>query len=375
MLSDPGLYVHLPWCVSKCPYCDFNSHAITGKPPMDAYIEALIIDLDDQVQRFQPEPFGSVFFGGGTPSLFSPAQIQRVLDAAQRLTGITATAEITLEANPGASEYSAFADYRDAGINRISLGVQSFANAQLQQLGRIHDAADAYRAIAAVQASGITQLNLDLMYGLPSQSVDLAVADVNAAIAAHPTHISHYNLTIEPNTLFAVHTPALPDDDSCYAMQVECQARLQDAGYSHYEVSAYARHNCAGRHNLNYWTFGDYLGIGAGAHGKISTGQQITRTSKPRHPAQYLANTTALAPRQIGADDRLFEFMLNRLRLNRPLVTAAAVATHALDAHSLSLQLEEARARGLMDEISPGTWQTTPTGKRFLNDLQEIFLP
>ncbi|MBN8480319.1 MAG: radical SAM family heme chaperone HemW, partial [Xanthomonadales bacterium] len=288
MIAPPlSLYVHIPWCVKKCPYCDFNSHAVREGIPQEAYVDALLADLDGDLADFGDaarRPLASVFFGGGTPSLFSPAAIARILDGVAARLAIVPGAEVTLETNPGTVEHGRFAGYREAGVNRISFGVQSFDDAMLHRLGRIHSADEATRAFAEARAAGFDAINLDLMYALPRQDLAGALADLERAIALAPEHISHYQLTLEPNTLFAAKPPPLPDSDSAWDMQEHGQALLAAHGYAQYEVSAYARagHRCA--HNLNYWTFGDYLGIGAGAHAKLSdaaTGT-IRRRAKQR---------------------------------------------------------------------------------------------
>ncbi|MEM7083383.1 MAG: radical SAM family heme chaperone HemW [Pseudomonadota bacterium] len=370
----PGLYVHLPWCIRKCPYCDFNSHAVRGTPPYDDYTAALCADLEHQAGRFAPSPFGSVFFGGGTPSLFDAPFIERVLDTAARVVGIEADAEITLEANPGAIEHGRFSDYRTAGVNRISLGVQSFATEQLARLGRIHSADEARRAVVAVQEAGFPELNLDLMYALPEQTLDMALTDIDTAIALAPTHLSHYQLTLEPNTMFALRPPKLPNDQASFDMQNECQNRLADNGFTQYEVSAYTRAE-PGRHNLNYWTFGDYLGIGAGAHGKISQAGQTHRTHKPKHPKQYLLEPTAITLETSSEDDVLFEFMLNRLRLNSTITTEELNAIDGYAEGQFGAKFDRASSKKLLIQQPDGGWSKTALGTRFLNDLQEIFLP
>ena len=287
MLVTPplSLYVHLPWCVRKCPYCDFNSHEQRGALQFDAYVDALIADLDFDLPLAWGRTVHSVFFGGGTPSLFPPAAIDRFLQQASARLRFAPDVEVTLETNPGTVEHGPFAGYRAAGVNRLSFGVQSFDDGCLQRLGRIHSSGDAERAVKAAQDAGFDNLNLDLMYALPGQSLAMALADVDRAIALQPTHLSHYQLTLEPNTVFAVRTPAgLPDEDAAWDMQEACQARLADAGFAQYEVSAYARAGRQCRHNLNYWQFGDYLGIGAGAHGKLSFAHRIVRQVRHREP-------------------------------------------------------------------------------------------
>ena len=286
-----GLYLHFPWCVRKCPYCDFNSHALRGEVPEADYVAALLRDLDADLESLgdRVRPASSAFLGGGTPSLFSGAAIGQVLDGVRQRLGFTDEAEITLEANPGTVDEAHFAGYRAAGVNRLSIGVQSFNPAHLQSLGRIHSRDDALRAMRVARGAGFENVNLDLMFGLPGQSADEALADLAQAIDLAPTHLSVYQLTLEPNTEFAARPPTLPDDDRIADMQAALQARLADAGYAQYEVSAYARPGRRSRHNLTYWTFGDYLGIGAGAHGKWTRDGQPRRRAKHKHPKTYLA--------------------------------------------------------------------------------------
>ncbi|MFK8029215.1 MAG: radical SAM family heme chaperone HemW [Gammaproteobacteria bacterium] len=375
MLPSPGLYVHLPWCVKKCPYCDFNSHAVRGKPPFEDYTDAVCADLEHQAGVYEPEPFGSVFFGGGTPSLFEPEHIERILNTAQKRVGIADSAEITLEANPGAIEHGSFKGYRSAGVNRISLGVQSFSTDQLRVLGRVHSADDAHKAAEAIHQADIPELNIDLMYGLPNQTQAMALADVDVALSLLPTHLSHYQLTIEPNTLFAVKAPELPDNETCFAMQEACQSKLDKAGFRQYEVSAYAREGFSGKHNVNYWTYGDYLGVGAGAHGKITTGTRVERTLKPKHPNQYLQDPLLVKTNSSSPEECLFEYMLNRLRLNAPIAPNDQIGSHWLKSADGAAKLDQAKALGLMEINTDGSWSKTALGSQFLNDLQEIFLP
>ncbi len=375
MLPAPGLYVHLPWCVKKCPYCDFNSHAVKDTPPYAEYADAVCADLKHQIGKWSPDAFGSVFLGGGTPSLFSPDHIGRILDTASRSAGIRSNAEITLEANPGAIEHGSFAGYRRAGVNRISLGVQSFGEHQLKALGRVHSADEAHRAIESIQGAGFEQVNIDLMYGLPDQNPDMALEDIETAIGLGPTHLSHYQLTIEPNTLFAVKTPQLPDSEECFDMQQQCQQRLASAGFRQYEVSAYAKTGCAGQHNLNYWRYGDYLGVGAGAHGKITLDARSSRTQKPKHPAQYLRDPLEMTIVESSPSEHLFEFMLNRLRLNEPIDKNEMESLWWLANPESLARFRLAEERGLMICDTAGAWSRSPLGERFLNDLQEIFLP
>ncbi len=383
--SPLSLYIHIPWCVRKCPYCDFNSHVQHGALPVDAYIDALLADLDRDLREHAgaigARALHSVFFGGGTPSLFMPAAIARILDGVAARIELPSTAEITLETNPGTVEHGRFDDYRAAGVNRISLGVQSFDDAALRRLGRIHGADEARRAARAAQDAGLANLNLDLMYALPQQTLAGALADIEQAIALEPAHISHYQLTLEPNTLFALRPPPLPDEDSAWDMQESCQAALAAAGYAQYEVSAYARatsRRCA--HNLNYWRFGDYLGIGAGAHGKLGSGvaPHIVRTSKYKMPRSYLdhaARGEALGTRtEVAASELPFEFMLNALRLNAGVERTLFGERTGLDEAVIAAPLARARARGWLDE-GPARIAASETGRRFLNDVIGLFLP
>ena len=382
MLTTPplSLYVHLPWCVRKCPYCDFNSHEGRGALPFEAYVDALLADLDHALPLAWGRTVHSVFFGGGTPSLFPPAAIDRFLQQASARLRFAPDVEVTLETNPGTVEHGPCAGYRAAGVNRLSFGVQSFDDGCLQRLGRIHSSGDAERAVKAAQDAGFDNLNLDLMYALPGQSLAMALADVDRAIALQPTHLSHYQLTLEPNTVFAVRTPAgLPDEDGAWDMQEACQARLAAAGFGQYEVSAYARAGRQCRHNLNYWQFGDYLGIGAGAHGKLTLGasQQVLRRWKLRHPAEYQAK--AGTPAAIGGDEVLtasrlpFDFMLNALRLNAGVPMAMFEARTGLPRAAIADHLATAHARGWL-EPDPDWLRPTELGRRFANDVIGLFL-
>ena len=376
-----SLYVHLPWCVRKCPYCDFNSHRAPESLPIGDYVRALLADLDRDLSDY-PElarrPISSVFFGGGTPSLFPPAAITDILDGANARLHFDASVEITLEANPGTTEHGRFEGYRQAGVNRISLGVQSFDEVMLRRLGRIHTSGEARRAALEVFAAGFEELNLDLMYALPDQDLAGALGDIEAAIELAPTHLSHYQLTIEPHTEFAARPPTLPDDELAYAMMGDCQARLAAAGYRQYETSAYARQGHECRHNLNYWRFGDYLGIGAGAHGKFRVESDIRRRWKHKHPRLWL--TAAGEAAAIGGDDALapgdlpFEFAMNALRLHEGFALADFERSTGQPADALDGPLRRAQERGLV-EIEAGRVFASELGRRFLNDLLTLFLP
>ncbi|MDR1076472.1 MAG: radical SAM family heme chaperone HemW [Xanthomonadaceae bacterium] len=382
MLTAPplSLYVHLPWCVRKCPYCDFNSHALQGAAPFDDYVDALIRDLEFDLPLVRGRELHSIFFGGGTPSLFPADAIDRFLQAAARRLTFAANIEITLEANPGAIEHDHFDRYLAAGINRLSFGIQSFDDGCLRRLGRIHDRQEAEAAVKSAQDAGLQNINLDLMYALPGQDPAMAERDLACAIALAPAHISHYQLTLEPNTLFAMRPPpGMPDDELAWDMQQRCQARLAAAGYAQYEISAYARPDRQCQHNLNYWRFGDYLGIGAGAHGKITldADQSLLRRWKLRHPASYLGK--AGTPHGIGGDeciamqDRPFEFMLNALRLNAGFNLTRFETRTGIERARIAPILAVAQNRGWLiqqdDHVMPTEW-----GRRFANDVISLFM-
>ncbi|MCZ6733672.1 MAG: radical SAM family heme chaperone HemW [Gammaproteobacteria bacterium] len=372
-----SLYIHLPWCVRKCPYCDFNSYRLGEELPEQAYIDALIRDLDQDLPRVWGRRIQSIFLGGGTPSLFSPESIDALLSAVRARLPFDAESEVTLEANPGTVDLGRFKGFREAGINRLSIGVQSFEEEKLRALGRMHGREEALRAADAARAAGFDNFNLDLMFGLPNQTVEQALADVRTAIDLAPDHLSVYQLTIEPNTAFYAAPPELPDDDIRWTMQQQLQEFLRDNEYQQYEVSAYAREGRRCNHNLNYWHFGDYLGIGAGAHGKISDAEGISRTRKINQPNAYIANAgTARGitdDRRLSWQDAIVEFMMNALRLTDgfpvPLFQERtglpiSVAMSALN----TAQREELLVRG--DQ----TIRPTDRGKRFLNDLLCLFL-
>ena len=321
MIEPPlSLYVHLPWCVRKCPYCDFNSHTAGDAPPKARYIEALLLDLEREATRAAGRTITTVFLGGGTPSLFTPQEIGRLLDGIEDRFDLAGDIEITLETNPGTVDCGAPAGYREAGVNRLSIGAQSFDDARLQSLGRIHSASDILSAVEAARSAGFDNINIDLMHALPGQDVSAALADLEQAVELQPEHISWYQLTLEPNTVFHARPPAnLPDDDLAFDIQQAGQHYLDSQGYLQYEVSAYARPGRECRHNLNYWTFGDYLATGAGAHGKVTTADGIYRYRKPANPLQYMKTMEVggtAAREAIAEHDRLFEFLLNALRLN-----------------------------------------------------------
>jgi oxygen-independent coproporphyrinogen-3 oxidase len=370
----------MPWCVRKCPYCDFNSHQLKSAQPDSGYIDALIRDLDTESPLLAGRSIDSIFFGGGTPSLFHPEDFQRLLQALRQRIDVSEDVEITLEANPGTIERGRFSGYRDAGINRVSLGAQTFAPRALELLGRIHTADDTHLAVQELRAAGLGNFNLDLMYSLPQQTLDEALADVNTACELNPAHISYYQLTLEPGTVFHARPPVLPDEETAWQIQTEGQRLLAVAGYVQYEVSAYAREGAQCRHNLNYWRFGDYLGLGAGAHGKLSIAVpgQILRTAKPKQPRDYQKSareaSTAFGERSfIATADLPFEFMLNALRLNEGFASQDFRYRTGLPLDSVEPALERAQQRGLL-EARAGGWRPTALGRRFLNDLQAGFL-
>jgi putative oxygen-independent coproporphyrinogen III oxidase len=415
---DPSLalYVHMPWCVRKCPYCDFNSHQLKSAAPDASYIDMLIRDFDAELPCLTGRRIDTVFFGGGTPSLFQPEDFSRLLGALRQRIAFGHGVEITMEANPGTIERGRFAGYREAGINRVSLGAQSFAPRALEVLGRIHSAEDTYRAVAELRAAKLDNFNLDLMYALPAQTLEEALRDVEIACALSPSHISYYQLTLEPGTVFHARPPQLPDEDAAWEIQTAGQKLLADAGYVQYEVSAYAREGARCRHNLNYWLFGDYLGIGAGAHGKISFAlpQRILRTVKPKQPREYqeqvLRASPGAAAAEAGAEaeggakaeagaaagvtagaggaapqaaigqssyivpkDLPFEFMLNALRLNEGFTVQDYRRQTGLGIESVLAKLAEGERRGLLAQQADA-WRPTELGRRFLNDLQASFL-
>ncbi|KRG66814.1 coproporphyrinogen III oxidase [Stenotrophomonas terrae] len=375
-----ALYVHLPWCVRKCPYCDFNSHAGKGELPFDAYIDALIRDLDQDLPLVWGRVVSSVFFGGGTPSLFPPEAIDRFLQQASARLRFAPNLEVTLETNPGTAEHGRFDRYRAAGVNRISFGIQTFNDEALQRLGRIHDSNEAERAVKLAQDAGYNNFNIDLMYALPQQTLAQAEYDLERAFALDPTHISHYQLTLEPNTVFFARPPqGIPDEDSAWDIQEHCQALLAERGYGQYEVSAYARDGWQCQHNLNYWRFGDYLGIGAGAHGKISSGaeQHVLRRWKHKHPQIFMDTAGSLASiggdEVIGAERLPFEYMLNLLRLHEGFNLRDFEARTGLARSVLLPSLTVAVERGWITN-SGEQWIPTELGRRFTNDVVELFL-
>ena len=382
MLELPplSLYIHLPWCLRKCPYCDFNSHELKGSFPADEYIEALLRDLELDLPLVWGRPVSSVFFGGGTPSLFGAAHFERLLSGCRARLPFNPGLEITLEANPGALERDRFAAYRDSGINRVSLGVQSFSDTALSSIGRIHGRAEVMQAVESLHAAGIENFNLDLMYALPGQQPAEAAEDIREAIACAPAHVSHYQLTLEPNTAFYAAPPALPDEELAWEMQEACGALLARSGFEQYEVSAWAQAGRECAHNLNYWRYGDYLGIGAGAHGKITLPAEraVKRRIRVRHPEswmQAIARGGGLAEdRLVPDEERSFEFFLNQLRLRRGVQKSQFEARTGLDWAMVSKRVDELLSKGLAVE-EKGWLVPTELGWRFSNESQAIFLP
>ncbi len=374
-----SLYVHLPWCVRKCPYCDFNSYAARSTAvPQDEYVAALLRDLEHDSSRINGRTVQTVFLGGGTPSLFSPEAIARLLAGIRARLDIAPDAEITLEVNPGTVDVARLCGYRAAGVNRLSIGIQSFDDAKLAALGRIHGHAEARAAVKAAQAAGFENFNLDLMFALPDQTPEQALADLRTAIRLMPAHLSVYQLTLEPGTPFYVKPPPLPDDDTAWSMQEAIQAELAQAGYRQYEVSNYARPGFECRHNLNYWTFGDYLGIGAGAHAKLTDDAGITRLWKRRQPRDYLAKAGTPAAvagqRRLTEAEACFEFMLNALRLKDGFPVPLFTARTGLPLARLEPILQQAHTCGLLARAA-GRLRATPLGMRFLDHLTAMFLP
>ncbi|WP_261816017.1 radical SAM family heme chaperone HemW [Vibrio gallicus] len=379
-----GLYVHIPWCVQKCPYCDFNSHALKGDIPEQVYIDALLEDLDTDLNEYsssiQSRSLTSIFIGGGTPSLISPQQIARLLNGVQARIPFATDIEVTMEANPGTIEAERFAQYVDAGITRISIGVQSFEQQKLERLGRIHGKDEAINAANLAHNIGLNSFNLDLMHGLPVQSIEQALTDLDKAIELAPPHLSWYQLTIEPNTLFYSKTPVLPDDDDLWDIFERGHQKLTDAGYVQYEISGYSKPGYQCQHNLNYWRFGDYLGIGCGSHGKLSFSDgQILRTTKLKHPRGYLsAYQNMVKPyldsvQQVAMEDRPFEFFMNRFRLIEPCPKQDFIATTGLEISVIQDTIEWAKQKAYLTETDTH-WQVTQKGKLFLNDLLEAFM-
>ena len=369
-----GLYIHVPWCVRKCPYCDFNSHSFTGPLPEDDYLDALLEDLRQDLALVRDRPVSTVFIGGGTPSLMSPAFYQRLFHRIGEWIAFTPDAEITLEANPGTVEQGRFRGFREAGINRLSIGIQSFNPHHLRQLGRIHDDNDARRAIESAFEAGFDNLNLDLMHGLPDQSPQQALADLDEALSWQTPHLSWYQLTLEPNTEFYSRPPALPEDDTLWSIWQAGRERLLAAGFDDYEVSAWARPGRPSRHNLNYWTFGDYLAVGAGAHGKMSLADgDILRYWKTRQPDAYLRRigSRTAGTQSIDPEERPLEFMMNALRLKEGVDEVLFRERTGLPLTTIAAILNQLRTDGLLD---PRRLQATERGRQVLNSVLERFL-
>ena len=379
-LPPLALYIHFPWCERKCPYCDFNSHQIKdGKSGFDEarYLKALIADLETELPRIWGRQVHSIFIGGGTPSLLSGSGMQELLSAVRARINLEPDAEITMEANPGSVETEKFATFAKAGINRVSLGIQSFQDEQLKALGRIHNGKEA-RAAIAIALEHFKSVNIDLMYGLPKQTLEQARDDIETALSFNTPHLSLYNLTLEPNTYFASFPPQLPNEETIDAIFEQNLALLSKAGYQRYEVSAYAKKGQECKHNLNYWRFGDYIGIGAGAHGKISFPDKVTRQLREKHPEQYMQametqGHALVEARDVTAQDLPFEFMLNVLRLSEGVQTITFSERTGLPLSMISKELSEASNKGLLDS-NPTVLKASEQGFRYLNNLQEIFL-
>lgn len=379
-LPPLSLYVHLPWCVRKCPYCDFNSHAVRGEIPGDEYVRALLKDLEEELPLVWGRPVHSIFFGGGTPSLFSAGQIETLLAGFRALLPLSPGVEVTLEANPGTIEHDSFTAYRESGVNRISLGVQSFDDQRLQDIGRIHGRQEVDHAVDSIHRSGIRNFNIDLMYALPGQSMEGAIADINAAIACEPTHLSHYQLTIEPNTEFHARPPALPDDEAAWDIQQECAVVLEQAGFDQYEISAWSQPEKQCLHNMNYWRYGDFLGIGAGAHGKITVPAEHSarRRVRLRHPRTWMERVweggSIAEDRLLEPSERVFEFFLNQLRLRGGVNKKHFRPRTGMDWGEVEERVRIAVDKGLLRDKG-GFLVPTDLGWRFSNEIQALFLP
>ena len=379
-LPPLSLYIHFPWCVQKCPYCDFNSHAMKDGIPERDYVRALIKDLENHLPAIWGRSIQSIFMGGGTPSLFSPESMDELMVNLRSLLNLKPDIEITMEANPGTVEQGKFIEFRAVGINRLSIGVQSFNEYHLHSLGRIHNRKDAIRAAEQAHHAGFDNFNLDLMFGLPQQSIEQALQDINIAIDLEASHISHYQLTIEPNTFFYNHPPTLPDDDRIWSMQEQCQTVLSERGFHHYEISAYARDKKQSQHNLNYWQFGDYIGIGAGAHGKISDAdkQTITRHWKHKNPRDYLQinerQSVLAGEKTLQENDLILEFMMNALRLRDGFDSELFTLHTGLGIETIERYLQQASDQGWL-HVDDSRIQPTERGLLFLNDLLALFVP
>lgn len=373
-LPPLSLYLHIPWCVQKCPYCDFNSHALKGEVPHDDYVAHLLADLDADVHLTSGRTIETIFIGGGTPSLLSSEAMQNLLDGVRARLPVSPNVEITMEANPGTVEADRFSGYQRAGVNRISIGVQSFSAEKLERLGRIHGPDEAKRAAHLATGLGLRSFNLDLMHGLPDQTLEQALDDLRQAIALNPPHLSWYQLTIEPNTLFAYKTPVLPDDDALWDIFEQGDQLLTAAGYQQYETSAYAKPGYQCQHNLNYWRFGDYLGIGCGAHGKLTQPDgSILRTVKTKHPRGYMQGRYMDKQHEVESKELPFEFFMNRFRLLEAAPREEFAIYTGLEENSIRQALDEAIAKEYLLETATH-WQITEKGKLFLNSLLELFL-
>jgi len=382
LLKNPplSLYVHMPWCVRKCPYCDFNSHTAPENLPAEAYIQALVADLEQDLPLVWGRPVQSIYFGGGTPSLFSAGHISEFLSAARARLDLVPGIEITLEANPGTIEHDSFTAYAQAGINRVSLGVQSFDDDMLKRIGRIHGRQEIDQSLRSLKSAGISNFNIDLMYALPGQSPARSMRDIESAINAGPAHISFYQLTIEPNTAFAAQPPVLPENDEAWDMQQTGLDILEAAAYGQYEISAFARSGLQSRHNINYWRYGDFLAIGAGAHGKITLPgrNEVQRYAKHRHPGRYLQGRESgdwLAEKNLlGSEERVFEFFLNQLRLKQGVYIDDFSPRTGLPWQRVESRVQQAVDEGLL-EVCQARVRPTGLGWKFVNDIQQMFLP
>lgn len=376
-MQTSALYIHIPWCIRKCPYCDFNSHKSPDTIPEENYVDQLIADFRAELDWISVHSISSIFIGGGTPSLFSAQAYVRLFDAINQLVPLAPQLEITLEANPGTIEQRRFNEYRQAGINRLSLGIQSFNAAHLKTLGRIHDDRQAHRAIEAARNAGFNNINIDLMHGLPGQSIAEGLEDLNQALSYHPEHLSWYQLTIEPNTVFYKKRPTLPSEDEACLLEEKGFELLHAAGFERYEISAFCRQNKYSAHNLNYWLFGDYLGIGAGAHGKLTDPNGlIYRTRKQRQPTDYLnpAKAFLAEKEQVSLEALPFEFMLNTTRLNQPISKQLFEERTGLSFQQIKPIMDKAAQQGLI-MLHEKYWQITPLGRRYTNNLEAMFLP
>ena len=373
-----SLYIHIPWCIQTCPYCDFNSHKTPTVRPEMAYVQALLRDLDADIEHFPPRPITSIFIGGGTPSLLSANAYAALFEGLNQRLTLTKNIEITLEANPGRAEQTRFRAYRELGINRLSIGIQSFNPGHLKALGRVHNEKEAHQAILSARGAGFDNINLDLMHGLPNQSEADGLNDLELALSYSPEHLSWYQLTIEPNTVFYKNPPKLPSEETTDGLEQAGHAYLAEAGYQKYEISAFSKNNQQAQHNLNYWQFGDYYGLGAGAHGKWTSPEthEVYRTQKRRQPNDYLnpEKPPCIEKKHVTARELPFEFMLNTTRLEQPIPYTLFTERTGLPQSALEPGLQDAQAKKLIIRHK-NTWQVTSFGRRFTNDLQRLFLP